>query len=85
MVEGDFYGMQSFDQALVALFGQDLVTIEAAAEAASNPHASCWPFARPSSSPTADPRRYPRPSPSANRAARSNGCSRYPVKIQTSR
>jgi twitching motility protein PilT len=38
MVEGDFYGMQSFDQALVALVGQDLVTIEAAAEAASNPH-----------------------------------------------
>jgi hypothetical protein len=28
---------------------------------------------------------YPWSSPSANRAARSNGCSRYPVKIQTSR
>jgi twitching motility protein PilT len=38
MVEGDFYGMQTFDQALVALVGQDLVTTEDAAEAASNPH-----------------------------------------------
>jgi twitching motility protein PilT len=38
MVEGDFYGMQTFDQALVGLVREKLVTPEAAAEAASNPH-----------------------------------------------
>jgi twitching motility protein PilT len=38
MVEGDFYGMQTFDQALVGLVRDGLVTAEDAAEAASNPH-----------------------------------------------
>jgi twitching motility protein PilT len=36
--EGDFYGMQTFDQALVSLVQEGLVTPEAASEAASNPH-----------------------------------------------
>jgi twitching motility protein PilT len=38
MIEGEFYGMQSFDQALVKLVEQKLVTAEDAAGAASNPH-----------------------------------------------
>jgi twitching motility protein PilT len=38
MGEGDFYGMQTFDQALVRLVMEDLVTEEDAREAASNPH-----------------------------------------------
>lgn len=38
MAEGDFYGMQTFDQALVILVREGLVTPEAASEAASNPH-----------------------------------------------
>jgi twitching motility protein PilT len=36
--EGDFYGMQSFDQALMQLVGEGLVTVEAALGTASNPH-----------------------------------------------
>jgi twitching motility protein PilT len=38
MVEGDFYGMQTFDQALVRLVQQGLITVDAAAETATNPH-----------------------------------------------
>ncbi|HYH28489.1 MAG TPA: PilT/PilU family type 4a pilus ATPase [Actinomycetota bacterium] len=36
--DGDFYGMQSFDQALVKLVRDGLITVEAAMETASNPH-----------------------------------------------
>jgi twitching motility protein PilT len=36
--EGSFYGMQTFDQALVDLVLRELVTSEAAAETATNPH-----------------------------------------------
>jgi twitching motility protein PilT len=36
--EGDFYGMQTFDQHLVALVRDDVVTLGAAMAAASNPH-----------------------------------------------
>ncbi|HVM11158.1 MAG TPA: PilT/PilU family type 4a pilus ATPase [Actinomycetota bacterium] len=38
IADGDFYGMQTFDQALVKLVGEGLVTVEAALESASNPH-----------------------------------------------
>ena len=38
MAEGDFYGMQTFDQALVRLVQDELVTVEDAMEAATNPH-----------------------------------------------
>jgi twitching motility protein PilT len=38
MAEGEFYGMQTFDQALVKLVSQKLVTADDAAEMASNPH-----------------------------------------------
>jgi twitching motility protein PilT len=38
MIEGEFYGMQTFDQALVSLVRDDLVTADDAADAASNPH-----------------------------------------------
>jgi len=38
MAEGGFYGMQTFDQALVALVLEGLVNEEDAREAASNPH-----------------------------------------------
>jgi twitching motility protein PilT len=38
MAEGEFYGMQTFDQALVKLVSQKLVTVDDAAEMASNPH-----------------------------------------------
>jgi twitching motility protein PilT len=38
MREGDFYGMQTFDQALITLVRDGLVTVEAATETASNPH-----------------------------------------------
>jgi twitching motility protein PilT len=38
MREGDFYGMQTFDQALVKLVQDGLVTVDDATEAASNPH-----------------------------------------------
>jgi twitching motility protein PilT len=36
--EGSFYGMQTFDQHLVALIRDGVVTLEAAMLAASNPH-----------------------------------------------
>ena len=38
LAEGEFYGMQTFDQALLSLVRQGLVGTEAAAEAASSPH-----------------------------------------------
>ena len=38
MTEGDFYGMQTFDQALVKMVKEGLVTVDDAMEAASNPH-----------------------------------------------
>ena len=36
--DGDFYGMQTFDQALVHLLEADLIDLRAANQAASNPH-----------------------------------------------
>ena len=36
--EGDFYGMQTFDQALVNLLEQGVIDLRAATQAASNPH-----------------------------------------------
>ncbi|MFN2544376.1 MAG: type IV pilus twitching motility protein PilT [Actinomycetota bacterium] len=38
LAEGEFYGMQTFDQALVKLVAEGLVTEENARAAASNPH-----------------------------------------------
>ena len=38
MAEGDYYGMQTFDQALVALLEQGLVDLREAMAAATNPH-----------------------------------------------
>jgi twitching motility protein PilT len=38
VAEGGFYGMQTFDQALLALYRDGVVTLEAATLAASNPH-----------------------------------------------
>jgi twitching motility protein PilT len=38
MTEGEFYGMQTFDQALVRLVRDGLVTIDDAKDTASNPH-----------------------------------------------
>ena len=38
MTEGAFYGMQTFDQALVKMVKEGLVTVDDAMEAASNPH-----------------------------------------------
>ena len=36
--EGEYYGMQTFDQALVSLLEQGTIDLRAATEAASNPH-----------------------------------------------
>jgi twitching motility protein PilT len=36
--EGDFYGMQTFDQALLKLYEEGLITLSDAAQVASNPH-----------------------------------------------
>jgi len=36
--EGDFYGMQTFDQALLNLYEEGLITLSDAAQMASNPH-----------------------------------------------
>ena len=36
--EGDFYGMQTFDQALLKLYEEGLITLSDAAQMASNPH-----------------------------------------------
>ncbi len=38
VADGEFYGMQTFDQALLALYRDGLVTLDAATMAASNPH-----------------------------------------------
>ncbi len=38
IADGDYYGMQTFDQSLAGLFRAGLVTLEAALEAATNPH-----------------------------------------------
>jgi twitching motility protein PilT len=38
IAEGDFYGMQTFDQALMKLIRENLVALDDALEAASNPH-----------------------------------------------
>jgi Tfp pilus assembly ATPase PilU len=38
MAEGEFYGMQTFDQALVKLVMQGLAREEDAMDASSNPH-----------------------------------------------
>jgi twitching motility protein PilT len=38
MAEGEFYGMQTFDQALVKLVQDGLVTVDDAMEASTNPH-----------------------------------------------
>jgi twitching motility protein PilT len=38
IAEGDFYGMQTFDQALIGLVRSGLVTPDDASETASNPH-----------------------------------------------
>jgi twitching motility protein PilT len=38
IVEGEFYGMRTFDQSLVKLVGAEKVTPQQAMEAASNPH-----------------------------------------------
>ncbi len=36
--DGDYYGMQTFDQSLLALYRDGLVTLQDAAQMASNPH-----------------------------------------------
>jgi len=38
IAEGEYYGMQTFDQALVRLVSDDLITIDAALDIATNPH-----------------------------------------------
>jgi twitching motility protein PilT len=38
MADGDFYGMQTFDQSLLGLVRKDLVTIDEALRASSQPH-----------------------------------------------
>jgi len=38
IAEGEFYGMQTFDQALLALYRDGLIGLDAATLAASNPH-----------------------------------------------
>jgi len=38
MAEGDYYGMQTFDQSLLGLVRQDLITIDDALHASSQPH-----------------------------------------------
>jgi twitching motility protein PilT len=38
IAEGEFYGMQTFDQALVKLVTEGLVTEEDARRASTNPH-----------------------------------------------
>ena len=36
--EGEFYGMQTFDQALLSLYEEGMITLHDAAQVASNPH-----------------------------------------------
>ena len=38
VAEGEFYGMQTFDQALMKLYTEDRITLDDAMHAASNPH-----------------------------------------------
>jgi twitching motility protein PilT len=38
IAEGEFYGMQTFDQALLKMFEQNEITLDEALQAASNPH-----------------------------------------------
>jgi twitching motility protein PilT len=38
MAEGSYYGMQTFDQHLIALYRDGVVTLEDALSVASNPH-----------------------------------------------
>lgn len=38
LAEGEFYGMQTFDQALLSLVGEGTITAETAEEHATNPH-----------------------------------------------
>ena len=38
IAEGAFYGMQTFDQHLVTLFRDGVITLEAAKAVSSNPH-----------------------------------------------
>jgi len=38
IAEGDFYGMQTFDQNLLELYESDMITLEDALHASSNPH-----------------------------------------------
>ena len=38
IADGDFYGMQTFDQALMKLYAENYVTMDDALVAASNPH-----------------------------------------------
>ena len=38
ITEGDFYGMQTFDQALLKLYEEGMITLSDAAQVASNPH-----------------------------------------------
>ena len=38
IAEGEFYGMQTFDQALLKMYEEGLVTLDDALQAASNPH-----------------------------------------------
>ena len=36
--EGEFYGMMTFDQALLKLYEEGLITLHDAAQVANNPH-----------------------------------------------
>ena len=38
IAESEYYGMQTFDQSLLNLYKNDLVTLEDAISASSNPH-----------------------------------------------
>lgn len=38
IAEGEYYGMQTFDQHLLGLYGQGVISIEAALDAATSPH-----------------------------------------------
>jgi twitching motility protein PilT len=38
ITEGGFYGMQTFDQHLVALFRDGVITLDAAMDASTSPH-----------------------------------------------
>jgi twitching motility protein PilT len=38
VAEGEYYGMQTFDQALMQLYRDEMVTLEEALKAATSPH-----------------------------------------------